>query len=277
MHTYLAIHCQVTPRDPFAEILISQLAAIGFEMFEENDAGFDGFVRKDNFNQEALLEIEYLAANEWCQTVWSLEDIPGINWNAEWEKNFNPVRVKNILIRAPFHNSDDTAELDLIIQPKMSFGTGHHATTSLMVEYMLELDFSGKTVLDMGCGSGILGILACKLGAAEVIAVDNDENCVVNSIENITANKVQQMEVLLGDATVLNMMHFDIILANINRNILLQDIESYVKVMKSETYLLVSGFLVDDIPTLIAAFEIFQIKKIQVKVQANWCAILFKR
>lgn len=274
---YIAIHCKVIPLDPFAEILISQLAEIGFDMFEENEVGFDGFIRADAFNVEQLNEVEYLQPNELCTVTYELEEVTSANWNEEWEKNFSPVSVKNVFIRAPFHEADENAEVDIVIQPKMSFGTGHHATTAMMVEFMLETDLKSKTILDMGCGSGILGILASKLGATEVIAIDHDENCVANSVENADANKVRNMQVLLGDATVLLQYNFDVVLANINRNILVNDIQAYVGVMKSTAQLIVSGFYEEDEEIITVAFSKYDLKKLKKLTNNKWCALLFER
>ncbi len=274
---YIAIHCKVIPLEPFAEILISQLAEIGFDMFEENEAGFDGFIRTDAFNVEQLNEVEYLQPNELCDVSYELEEISSVNWNEEWEKNFTPVSVKNVYIRAPFHHANDTAGIDIVIQPKMSFGTGHHATTAMMVELMLETYLKDKLILDMGCGSGILGILASKLGASEIVAIDYDENCVVNSVENTEMNKVNNMQVLLGDASSLHQYHFDVVLANINRNILVKDIEAYVGVMKANAQLLVSGFYEEDEEIITNAFSKYNLKKLKKLEKDRWCALLFER
>ncbi len=274
---YIAIRCVVSPRDPFAEILISQLAEIGFDMFEENEDGFDGFVREDVFKKELLNEVDYLHDNDLCKVSYTLENIAGVNWNEEWEKNFKPVSVKNVFIRAPFHEADDAADIDIIIQPKMSFGTGHHATTAGMVELMLDIEFAGKTVLDMGCGSGILGILAGKRNAERIVAIDNDENCIITSIENADANKVRNMEVIHGDASTLSGFSFDVVLANINRNILLNDVSAYVSVMKSKAHLLVSGFYAEDAPIIQEAFGKYNLIPVKKIVNDNWCAIVFER
>src|SRR5690606_15516959 len=263
MSVYIAIRCKVIPVNPFSEILIAQLADIGFEMFEENDNGFDGYIRKENFYKEQLNEIDYLQENELCSVSWQLEEIESINWNEEWERNFTPVEVKGVYIRAPFHPEKKDIKMEIIIQPKMSFGTGHHATTAMMIEQMLEMNFQKKEILDMGCGSGILSIAASKMGAENVTAIDNDPNCVLNSIENIETNKTKNIHVAEGDANSLSGMKFDIILANINRNILLRDIEQYVKAMKQDALLLVSGFLKDDEAVITSSFSKFNLQKVK--------------
>ena len=227
MNSYIAIHCKVNPVQPFSEILIAQLAEIGFDMFEEKEDGFDGFIRKENFTESLLDTVEFLQPNDFCSAHWHIEEIESQNWNEEWEKNYPPIKVKNIYVRAPFHPDASDNELEIIIQPKMAFGTGHHATTAMMMELMLAANIADKHVLDMGCGSGILAILASKLGCITATAIDNDPNCVLNSIENIENNKIRNIEVLQGDALSLKDLKFEVILANINRNILLADIASY--------------------------------------------------
>ncbi len=277
MSVYIAIRCKVTPVNPFAEILIAQLADIGFEMFEENDNGFDGYIRKEHFHKKQLNEIDYLQENDFCNVIWQLEEIESINWNEEWERNFTPVEVKGVYIRAPFHHEKKDIKMEIIIQPKMSFGTGHHATTAMMIEQMLEIDFKKKEVLDMGCGSGILSIAASKMGAESVTAIDNDPNCVLNSIENIETNKTKNIHVTEGDADSLSGMKFDIILANINRNILLRDIEQYVKAMKPDAILLVSGFLKEDEAIITSSFSKLNLQKIKQLYKGDWSAVLYKR
>ena len=277
MSVYIAIRCKVIPVNPFSEILIAQLADIGFEMFEENDNGFDGYIRKENFYKEQLNEIDYLQENELCSVSWQLEEIESINWNEEWERNFTPVEVKGVYIRAPFHPEKKDIKMEIIIQPKMSFGTGHHATTAMMIEQMLEIDFKKKEVLDMGCGSGILSIAASKMGAENVTAIDNDPNCVLNSIENIETNKTKNIHVTEGDADSLSGMKFDIILANINRNILLRDIEQYVKAMKPDAILLVSGFLKGDEAVITSSFSKLNLQKVKQLYKGDWSAVLYKR
>lgn len=277
MSVYIAIRCKVTPVNPFAEILIAQLADIGFEMFEENDNGFDGYIRKEHFHKEQLNEIDYLQENDFCNVIWQLEEIESINWNEEWERNFTPVEVKGVYIRAPFHHEKKDIKMEIIIQPKMSFGTGHHATTAMMIEQMLEIDFKKKEVLDMGCGSGILSIAASKMGAESVTAIDNDLNCVLNSIENIETNKTKNIHVTEGDADSLSGVKFDVILANINRNILLRDIEQYVKAMKPDAILLVSGFLKEDEAIITSSFSKLNLQKIKQLYKGDWSAVLYKR
>ncbi|HRE23804.1 MAG TPA: 50S ribosomal protein L11 methyltransferase [Bacteroidia bacterium] len=275
MNAYIAIHCKVEPVQPFSEILIAQLAEIGFEMFEEKEDGFDGFIRKENFNESLLETIEFLQPNEFCTAHWQLEEVESQNWNEEWEKNYPPIRVKNIYVRAPFHPDASDNDLEIIIQPKMAFGTGHHATTAMMMELMLETNIADKNVLDMGCGSGILAILASKLGCTSATGIDNDPNCVLNSIENLENNKIRNVEVLQGDASSLKDLKFEIILANINRNILLDDIASYNNALSDGGQLLVSGFLTEDVDCIKQSFGKYGLKLSRMKQNQNWVAMHF--
>ena len=275
MNSYIAIHCKVNPVQPFSEILIAQLAEIGFDMFEEKEDGFDGFIRKENFTESLLDTVEFLQPNDFCSAHWHIEEIESQNWNEEWEKNYPPIKVKNIYVRAPFHPDASDNELEIIIQPKMAFGTGHHATTAMMMELMLAANIADKHVLDMGCGSGILAILASKLGCITATAIDNDPNCVLNSIENIETNKIRNIEVLQGDALSLKDLKFEVILANINRNILLADIASYNIALSDGGQLLVSGFLTEDVELITQAFGKYGLKLSSMKQNQNWAALHF--
>lgn len=275
MNSYIAIHCKVNPVQPFSEILIAQLAEIGFDMFEEKEDGFDGFIRKENFTESLLDTVEFLQPNDFCSAHWHIEEIESQNWNEEWGKNYPPIKVKNIYVRAPFHPDASDNELEIIIQPKMAFGTGHHATTAMMMELMLAANIADKHVLDMGCGSGILAILASKLGCITATAIDNDPNCVLNSIENIENNKIRNIEVLQGDALSLKDLKFEVILANINRNILLADIASYNIALSDGGQLLVSGFLTEDVELITQAFGKYGLKLSSMKQNQNWAAMHF--
>lgn len=275
MNSYIAIHCKVNPVQPFSEILIAQLAEIGFDMFEEKEDGFDGFIRKENFTESLLDTIEFLQPNDFCSVHWHIEEVESQNWNEEWEKNYPPIKVKNIYVRAPFHPDATDNELEIIIQPKMAFGTGHHATTAMMMELMLEANIADKHVLDMGCGSGILAILASKLGCISATAIDNDPNCVLNCIENIENNKIRNIEVLQGDALSLKGLKFEVILANINRNILLADIASYNIALSDGGQLLVSGFLTEDVELITQSFGKYGLKLSSMKQNQNWAALHF--
>ncbi|CAN5538455.1 50S ribosomal protein L11 methyltransferase [soil metagenome] len=225
------------------EILIAFLAEAGFEMFEESEEGLTAFIQENNFDK-AKLEQEVIS--RFAKINYSISRIEQQNWNEVWEKNFEPMQIGDVFIRAPFHESRAGVKYELIIEPKMSFGTGHHATTSLMILQMLKTDFSGKTVLDMGCGTSLLAILASKLGAKNIVAIDIDEWAVENSIENCGRNNVNNIEVVRGDAAAINGRLFDFVLANINRNVLLEDMKVYASSVPPGGQILFSGFYETD-------------------------------
>ncbi len=229
------------------EILVAYLAEAGFEMFEETADGLKAFIGEGNYN-EAKLEEEVIS--KFPDISYSVSQIQQQNWNELWEKNFEPMQIGDVYIRAPFHESRPGVKHELIIEPKMSFGTGHHATTSLMILEMLKTDFHGKTVLDMGCGTSLLAILASKQGAKSILAIDIDDWAVENSIENCARNNVHNVEAIKGDASALKEKHFDIILANINRNVLLEDMPAYAAVLPPGGQILFSGFYESDMEVI---------------------------
>ncbi len=274
---YIGIYCKVTPPEPFAEIIISQLGEIGFDMFEENEEGFEGYIIKEIFSEEKLKTINLLQPNNLCKATYTTKEIKSENWNQEWEKNFEPVHVKNVFIRAPFHPVNKEYEIEIIIQPKMSFGTGHHATTAMMVEHIFNINPAGKTVIDMGCGSGILGILAAKMGAKMVVGIDYDEVCIENATENINLNVVKNMKVELGTAMALNEKKTDILLANINRNILMQDVKAYAATLNEKGILVVSGFYEEDEDVITTHFIQNGLIKTNKTVLDKWCSLVFEK
>ena len=225
---YTEINLQLNPIELFGEMLTYQLGEVGFEMFEDTPEGFKAYIQTDQFNQQEVLEIieEVKAMN--CQINYTIQEIPWQNWNAEWEKNYQPEIIGNkIYVRAEFHEANPSYPHEIIVQPRMAFGTGHHPTTSQVMEAMLDIDFKNKSLLDMGCGTGILAILGMQLGASSAFAIDNDPNSVDNSMENAERNGYPQIEVSLGSSELLVGKSYDIILANINRNIILNDLEKY--------------------------------------------------
>lgn len=227
---------------------MAELIEVGFDSFTEELDGILAYIPKDIFREEELQTVGLLS-NPDVEVSYTFKEMPNINWNEEWEKNFSPINVEDkVLIRAEFH--EPMPELhEIVIQPKMSFGTGHHPTTHLMIQQMLEMDFKGKKVLDMGCGTSVLAIFAKQKGAEDVLAIDIDEWSVENSHENAARNNVQ-LRIEQGTADNLGSENFDIILANINRNILISDIPAYTKVLNTGGQLLLSGlcfFDVDDI------------------------------
>lgn len=245
---YIQYTFTVTPPEPGSDILIALLADLGFESFSSTPTGFEAYVQEEEEQQE---EVKALAFEDFSFS-YIRSTIPKTNWNEEWEKNFTPVYVEDLVcIRASFHPKSETAKHDIIITPKMSFGTGHHDTTWLMSKTMFGLDLNNKNVLDMGCGTGILAILARQMGASPVLGIDIDDWSIENSVENAEINGVPDITFKKGDATLLpSTATFDLILANINKNVLKKDIPSYFKALKQQGGLLLSGFFVTDVEEL---------------------------
>ena len=275
MAAYLEFNFKIKPLQPWNEILMAELIEIGFDSFTEEHDGILGYIQKDLFKEEELKDI-YLLQNQEVEISYTYEEMPNINWNEEWEKNFSPINVEDkVLIRAEFHDSDPNMH-EIVIQPKMSFGTGHHPTTHLMIQQMLDMDLENKKVLDMGCGTSVLAIFAKQKGAGRTVAIDIDEWSVENSKENAARNNVE-LDIELGTADNLGKENFEIILANINRNILISDIPTYVSVLEDGGKLLLSGlcfFDVDDILEVCTEQNLKIEKKIQ---REEWVSLLLSK
>jgi len=242
---YIAYDFNVSPKEPATEMLIAQLGYVGFESFVEQDNGVTAYIQKQEWNSKILDDVFLLHSNEFNITF-EHNEIAQTNWNEEWEKNFNPIQVDDLVsIRAPFH-TNPSLQFDIVIEPKMSFGTGHHETTHMMVQHLLALDLETKKVLDMGCGTGILAIFAEMKGAKPIDAIDIDSWCYENSLENIQRNNCNHITVYEGDASLLK-EKYDVIIANINRNILLSDMKTYTDCLNENGVLLLSGFYKEDI------------------------------
>ena len=243
---YIAYEFSLSPRDPATEILIAELGDVGFESFVEHDNGVTAYIQKIEWNPNILDNLYVLGSNEF-KISFSYFEVIQTNWNKEWEKNFNPIQVDNLVsIRAPFHKNP-SLKFDIVIEPKMSFGTGHHETTHMMIQHLLALDLENKKVLDMGCGTGILAIFAEKKGAQPIDAIDIDNWCYQNSLENIQRNGCNHITVLEGDSSLLKQKKYDIIIANINRNILISDMKTYTECLNKNGILLISGFYKEDV------------------------------
>lgn len=271
---YLEFQFKIHPPVPASEILIAELGSLGFESFVENEDGVTAYILKEEFNENMLTEVRILDSDEF-KISYSSSEIQQVNWNEEWEKNFQPIVVDDICsVRAPFHPKPET-EFDIVIEPKMSFGTGHHATTHMMIQFILKNEWKGKSVLDMGCGTGVLAILCSQKGANPVEAIDIDNWCYLNTLENIERNNVPEISVKEGGAELLGEKKYDVIIANINRNILLNDMQKYVSVLQPDGDLYLSGFYKEDIPIIQEACE-----KLGLKFQENlekdkWVAVKF--
>ena len=275
MNNYLEFNFTISPLQPWNEILMAELIEIGFDSFTEEHEGILAYIQKDLFDDKQLQEIN-MFSNEAVEISYTYQEMPNINWNEEWEKNFEPINVENqVSIRAEFHSNQNLPH-EIIIQPKMSFGTGHHATTYLMIQQMLDMDFENKTVLDMGCGTSVLAIFAKQKGAGKTVAIDIDEWSVENSKENAERNNVD-LDISQGTADNLGAENFDIILANINRNILISDIPTYVSVLNDGGQLLLSGlcfFDVDDILEVCNEHKLTLKRKLQ---REEWVSLLLEK
>ncbi|MAT90755.1 MAG: 50S ribosomal protein L11 methyltransferase [Flavobacteriaceae bacterium] len=271
---YVEYTFEVDPPQPGSDILMAQLGIIGFESFVETDTGVQAYVQKEHFNP-ALVPNLQIFESDIAKVSFTHREIAQVNWNAEWEKNFHPIEVgAQCRLRAPFHEKKEV-QYEIIIEPKMSFGTGHHETTYMMLSYILENEWTDKSVLDMGCGTAVLGILAFMRGAKPVAAVDIDPWCVENSIENATRNDAT-ISVKLGDAGVLpEQPTYDVILANINRNILLEDLPKYRQCLRSPGELYLSGFYVEDLSLLQSACNKLGFQYVGNKEKNQWIAAKF--
>lgn len=269
---YIEYQFTITPLIPWNDILIAQLGEAGFESFVETETGVTGYVLK-SLDHDSILENIDVMSSEMVHIAFAKAEIAPTNWNAEWEKNFNPITVDNRCeVRAPFHEASGV-EYDIVIEPKMSFGTGHHQTTHMMIQHLLQEDLTDLTVLDMGSGTGVLGILAQMRGAVAVDAIDIDTWCYENAIENVERNKADKVHVILGGAEQLAGKKYDFIIANINRNILLQDIPHYAQCLKAGGTILFSGFYTEDLELIKEACHQVHINYDSHKVRDNWVGL----
>jgi len=265
------------PQD-FTDILTAELSEIGYDTFMDTETGFNAYITEGVFSETELQEVigRYQGMAE---ISYETNKIAKQNWNEEWEKNFEPLIIGNeVSVRASFHPRPENVQYDIVINPKMTFGTGHHETTTLMIENQLTVDHKDKRVLDMGTGTGILAIMACKLGAKEVVGVEIEDWSVENAAENAELNNCPNITVHLGDVTAVeNDQPYDIVLANINRNVLLADMAAYTKLLKNGGPLVLSGFYTEDVPVLQEEAErcglIFETKR----EKNNWVSAIFRK
>jgi Ribosomal protein L11 methylase len=270
----MGYHFSVEPKEPGTEILIAELGETAFESFIETEGGLSAYVQKEFWNENILDGIQIFGSDEFSIS-YTFEEIDQVNWNEEWEKNFEPIDVDNTCrVRAPFHEKKDV-EYDIVIEPKMSFGTGHHETTFMMIQHLLETDLENKKTLDMGCGTAILAILAEMKGAQPIDAIDIDNWCYQNSIENAERNSCSHISVYEGDAALLEGKHYDVIIANINRNILLNDMQAYVNCLNKDGILLLSGFYEEDIPVIDASCSEKGLTFVKKFSRNNWVSLKY--
>ncbi|MCB0487710.1 MAG: 50S ribosomal protein L11 methyltransferase [Cyclobacteriaceae bacterium] len=273
-HTRLTVVC-----DPqFSEILIAEIGEAGFDAFLESENGFEAYAEVDRYDQFKVDEIKtkYTAVQP---LEFSFDRVEKRNWNEEWEKSYEPIIVDNrCLIRAEFHNIEQSFPYVITITPKMSFGTGHHQTTYLMIKSQLDIDFENKVVMDAGCGTAILSIMASMRGARKVEAFDIDEWSVINGKENIEVNQCVNINLAQGQISDLSFDdNFDIILANINKNVLLHEMPQYCAYLVDDGFLLLSGFYEKDIPDLMSRARQYNLHQVQSDVREGWASLLLSK
>lgn len=258
------------------DLLLASLLEVGFDSFEEDESRLDAYISEESIDTAKELQIEKIAQKFNLHYTWEfLEDQ---NWNSLWEQGFKPVRIDDFCyVRADFHPPVDDVRFDLVINPKMAFGTGHHETTFMVMRYMEKIDFVNKNVLDYGCGTGILGILASKLQSNSIWAIDHDPHSVENAAENAEVNNIHNIKIMEGDLEILGEKKFDIILANINKNVLLRTMERLSNHIFDGGILLISGILNSDKPTLISSAESNGFAVLESQSLGDWTALKLLR
>ncbi|NJK98579.1 MAG: 50S ribosomal protein L11 methyltransferase [Bacteroidales bacterium] len=277
---YIELSCKLNSDslELLSAYLITGLSELGFETFDEEESSLKAYIPETGYSQTSLEELINEIPDEFGKVTWEILKIEQKNWNSEWEKHFNPVIIYNtVLIKATFHKNLPEFPYEIVIDPKMSFGTGHHSTTALMIKTMLSLPFAGTHVLDMGCGTGVLAILAHKLGATNITAIDIDEWAVSNAKENFELNEVDKFDLLLGGAEIIGNRKFDFILANINRNILINDMTSYATALKQGGVLLISGIYHTDLELVRYEAEQNQLTYKNHLEKKSWIAARFTK
>lgn len=270
---YIEIHCKIDNPQEGNEIMIALLADLGCDSFVENEEGVLAYIPQKDFRKEIFDDLLVNNAVPYSFTL-NYQLMEDKDWNAEWEANYSSVIIDNCcLIRAPFHESVPNMLYEIIIEPKMAFGTAHHSTTSQIISYLLEENCNAKKILDMGTGTGVLAILAALKGAKHITAIDNDEWAYNNCIENVEKNNIHIIETILGDAKSIKDVDYDIVIANINRNILLQDMATYAKVMTDNGVLFLSGFYKEpDLDILLQEAKKYQLEITSYKEKNGWVA-----
>lgn len=273
---YVEVSFEIQPMQPWRDVLIGQLAEIDFESFLETETGLQAYIQKDLFSESNLLDIGTLTQHGVIISH-HITPIKSENWNAVWEADFEPIIVNDsCVVRAPFHPVQNLP-FEIVILPKMSFGTGHHETTWLMMKTLLGVEVSGKVVLDMGSGTGVLAILAEKMGANKVLAVDVDNWAFENAIENTALNNTVNITVEKGNVSNIDGQSFHVILANINKNVLLQDMNQYASALKPQGKLLISGFFEMDVPDLMRKATMCGLHLSNKEYKNHWACLKFEK
>lgn len=274
---YLEIRFSPIHSEDEQSILMAGLLEKGFESFMEEESALVAYIPANIYNEDMMKDPAFFRHHH-PEVKFEVKLLEDKNWNQEWESNYHPVTIAGQChVRAPFHPHLENIAYEIIIEPKMAFGTAHHETTRLMATWLLELDVEAKVVLDMGCGTGILAILANKIGAQYVIGIDNDEWAWRNGLDNFRINEVTEGNVYQGDAALIGKDRFDIILANINRNVLLQDMKAYCEGLRENGVLLLSGFYQKDMETITASASASGLHLIGVRNLNDWAVMLFHK
>lgn len=269
---FITISVSCSPE--FIDIIIAELFEIEFDSFQEFDEGFEGSCDKAQFSEENLTKI----FTNYPDATYAIKEQEKVNWNEEWEKNYDPIIVdEKCIVRATFHEPRPEFEYEIVVIPKMSFGTGHHATTHQVLSYQMNLDHQGKSVLDVGSGTGILAIMAAKKGASKLVATDIDDWCIENSQENFALNDIKNVNILKGQIDIVEDKGFDIILANINKNVLLDQIGRYAERLKTGGHLLLSGFYSNDVDDLVEEAKKFGLSKESETNREKWAMLAFSK
>lgn len=272
---YIQVDIKLSEKKPYSDIITAKLNEIEFESYQETDSGLQAYIQKIHFNKE-LLDDVFKILDKKVDYDFTVKEIQQQNWNAHWEGSFDPIHInEQCIIRADFHSATGLP-FELIITPKMSFGTGHHATTFLMANELFGLELKEKSVLDMGSGTGVLSILSEKLGAKNCIGIDIDDWADKNAKENAILNTCKKTEFELGDVTKIEGRKFDVVLANINRNIILADLGKYCAALNAEGDILLSGFYKEDEHLIIEKAAELSLKLIASKEKENWLLLHFK-
>lgn len=272
---YIELCISVEPKDLGTDLLIAQLSDLGFESFVDTDTGFSAFIKEEQYADDQVNAL-FSDYSELLQISKSAKVIPQQNWNKEWESSFQPIEVDGkCYIRAPFHEAKKGFIYDIIIEPKMSFGTGHHHTTQLMIQKLMKLDVKNKSLLDMGCGTGVLAILAAMVGANPITAIDIDDWSYENTVENLQKNNINKAFVHKGNAQLIVGKLFYTILANINKNVLLADMPTYVKSLEKGGNLVLSGFFETDASEIKTKATELGLKFEEMVVNDQWTMIHF--
>ena len=268
------VHCD----PPFRDILTAEMGYLAYDSFVETEVGFEAYISEDKFSHPGLQSL-FNDYRKQTRIWYELKKIPKVNWNEEWEKNYDPILVDDkIYVRATFHEAKPTYPYEIIITPKMSFGTGHHETTHQLLALQLEVDHKEKKVLDVGSGTGILAIMAAKLGASSVAATDIDDWCVENSLENFALNVVEPAFVEKGVIRTLGLKdQYDIIIANINTNVLLDEIAVYATLLVDQGYLFLSGFYETDLPQILEMTTKHNLKEVKHTTRKNWVGLILQK